>query len=125
MTDSIGTGSSADPTYPEPPGKNTRKALPRFIRHLVMPEQSHEGPAVGSAESNGRPRSATDNIRQLTEASKQLLDAGKQITESLSQLTQRVEHARDVSSQVLTSPWLLAAGAVIAGTLIIMLSRRQ
>jgi len=90
-----------------------------------MAEQSHETPALGSAESNGRTRSATDSIRQLTEASRQLLDAGKQITESLSELTQHVERATDVSSRVLTSPWLIGAGAVLAGTIVIMFSRRR
>ena len=107
------------------PSKNTRRALALLVRHLVMAEQSDETPSVTSSESNGRARSATDNLRQLTEASKQLFEAGKQITESLSQLSQRVEHASDVSSQVLTSPWLIAAGAVVAGTAIIMLSRRR
>lgn len=99
--------------------------MARLVRHLFMAEQSHPTAATDFAESGGRSRSATDNIRQLTEASKQLFEAGKQITESLSQLTRRVERATDVSSQVLTSPWLIVAGAVIAGTAIIMFSRKH
>jgi acyl-[acyl carrier protein]--UDP-N-acetylglucosamine O-acyltransferase len=90
-----------------------------------MAEQSQETAALGSADSHGQTRSAAEHIRQLTEASKQLFDAGKQITESLSQLTRRAEHASDVGSQVLTSPWLIAAGAVIAGTAVILLSKRR
>ena len=89
-----------------------------------MEEQTRTTPFPNSTETTGRARSATDNIRQMTEASKQLFEAGKQMTESLGELTERVEHATNVGSKGLRSPWLIAGLSVLAGTTIIMLSRK-
>lgn len=90
-----------------------------------MAEQATDGHSSGTATEPAQHRSATENIRELTEASKQLLEAGKQMTESLSELSERVEHATDVGSQILKSPWLLAGGAFAAGVLILLISRRD
>jgi hypothetical protein len=69
-------------------------------------------------------RSASENIRELTEASRQLLESGKQLTDNLSELSDRVEHAKNVSSQVLKSPWLLAGTAVAIGGLMLLFRHR-
>lgn len=79
----------------------------------------------GAATEDGGQRSASDNVRELTEASKQLLEAGKQMSENLSELSHRLEHAKNVSSQVLKSPWLLAGGAMALGALMLMTGRHR
>lgn len=66
-------------------------------------------------------RSATDNLREIRDAGKELLDAGKQLTENIDELSKRVEHAKRRSAEVITSPWLLSAGAILAG--VFLLSR--
>jgi hypothetical protein len=84
-------------------------------------EQTYSYSATETAPASEK--SATDNIRELTEASKHLFEAGKQMTDNLSELSERVEHAKNASSQVLKSPWLVAAGAFAAGALILLISR--
>lgn len=86
-------------------------------------QTTHED--ASNDDANGQQRSATDNLRELTEASKQLLEAGKQMTENLTELSGRVEHAKNVGSQVLKSPWLVAGGAVAAGLVVLLISRHQ
>ncbi len=90
-----------------------------------MPDESNRSDSSPQSSSSSQDRSAVDNIRDLTAASKQLVEAGKQITENLTQLSQRAEHASDIGSQVLKSPWLLVAGALTAGTFLILLSRKR
>ncbi|HWF46218.1 MAG TPA: hypothetical protein VG168_04365 [Bryobacteraceae bacterium] len=85
-----------------------------------MEQELNQAPQTGSDAQN---RSMTDNIRELTESSKQLLDAGKQVTDNLSELSQRVEHAGEVSTRVLKSPWMIAGAAIAAGALIVAFSR--
>ncbi len=90
-----------------------------------MADESHRSDS--SSESNGtaHERSAADNIRDLTAASKQLLEAGKQMTDNLGELSQRVEHASEIGSQVIKSPWLIVAGAIAAGALLLIFSRKR
>jgi len=90
-----------------------------------MLEESGTAKTTHTAESSGKAGSTADNIRQLTDASRQLFHAGEQITENLSALSDRVEHASNVGSQILRSPWLVAGGAIVAGTLMIALSRNH
>jgi hypothetical protein len=85
-----------------------------------IPEHSGSASVEGS-----RHRSATENVRELTEASKQLLEAGKQMSDNLSELSNRVQHATDISSQVLRSPWFLAGAALAAGTLMLLIGRHD
>jgi hypothetical protein len=94
-------------------------------RRISMLEESQPTEMTAAAGAGGTSRSTVDNIRELTDASKQLFEAGKQLTENLSELSNRMEHASNVGSQVLKSPWLLAGSAVIAGTILIALSRRH
>jgi hypothetical protein len=84
-------------------------------------DQHQSGTATETAER----RSATDNIREITEASRQLFEAGKQMTDNLSELSRRVDSAAMAGSQVLKSPWLIAGGAVAAGALILLFSRKS
>jgi len=74
--------------------------------------------------TNTQERSATDNIRELSEASKQLFEAGKQLTDNLAELSDRVEHASEVGSNLLKSPWLIVGGSVLAGLLLITLAKK-
>ncbi len=60
------------------------------------------------------PRSATDNVRELTQASKQLFAAGERLTTNLTELEERVEHALDWRSK-LGDHALLITGLGIAG----------
>lgn len=90
-----------------------------------MADQATGGQSFGTATDPTQHRSATENIREFTEASKQLLEAGKQMTDNLSELSERVEHATDVGSKVLKSPWLLVGGAIAAGALMLLISRRD
>jgi ElaB/YqjD/DUF883 family membrane-anchored ribosome-binding protein len=69
--------------------------------------------------------SAAENTRELTDASKQLLEAGQQVTENLSELSHRIEHAKNVSSEALKSPWLTAGAAIAVGALILLISRKS
>jgi hypothetical protein len=92
---------------------------------MGMADEATNGHSSGTASEPSQHRSATENIRELTEASKQLLQAGKQMSENLSELSERVEHAKNVGSQILKSPWLLAGGAVAAGALVLLMSRRD
>jgi hypothetical protein len=78
-----------------------------------------------AATEEGGQRSASDNVRELTEASKQLIQAGKQMSDNLSELSDRMEHAKNVTSQVLKSPWLLAGGAMALGALMLMTGRHR
>ena len=72
---------------------------------------------IGSVAAIGMEsdRSATDNLGKIRDAGKELLDAGKQLTENIDELSQRVENAKRRSAEVITSPWLLVAGAIFAG----------
>ena len=90
-----------------------------------MLDKLHTDRDADRAATTGPTRSTTDNIRELTDASKQLFEAGKQMTESLSDISNRVEHASDVGSQVLRSPWLLAGSAFLAGLLVLAFSRKR
>lgn len=83
-------------------------------------EQTTNKPA-----ENGEDRSIGENIRELTEASKQLLDAGKKMSDNLSELTDRVEHAKNLGSDLIKSPWLIVAASVIAGSILVAISRRN
>ncbi len=94
------------------------------MRLIGMADEGRDEHRFGTATEATDHRSATENIRELTEASKQLFEAGKQMTDNLTELSQRVEHATNVGSQVLKSPWLLAGGAVAAGVLILLISRK-
>jgi len=78
-----------------------------------------------ASEDSGQNRSVADNIRELTESSKQLLEAGKQMKDNLSELSERVEHASEVSTRVIKSPWLIAGAAVAAGAIIVAVSRKK
>lgn len=80
---------------------------------------------TGQSGDGAQNRSVADNIRDLTESSKQLLEAGKQMTDNLSELSQRVEHASEVSSRVVKSPWMVAGAAIAAGAIIVALSRKK
>ncbi len=84
-------------------------------------QPTHEN--ASSTGENGQQRSASDNLRELADASSQLLEAGKQMTENLSELSGRVEHAKNVGSRALKSPWMLAGGAVAAGLVMLLVSR--
>lgn len=79
----------------------------------ALPGQSPEHP------------STTESLRQLSEAGTRLFEAGQEITENLTEISQRVDHATNVGSQILKSPWLIAGGAVLAGALILMVTRRS
>jgi len=73
---------------------------------------------IGSVAAIGMEsdRSATDNLREIRDAGKELLNAGKQLTENIDELSKRIEHAKSRSAEVITSPWILVAGAIFAGT---------
>lgn len=90
-----------------------------------MADQSTYEHASKAPDAADQQRSASDNLRELSEASKQLLEAGKQMTDNLSELSGRVEHAKNVGSQMLKSPWLVAGGAVAAGVLVLLMSRQH
>lgn len=89
-----------------------------------MAEES-QGIQGSESEKAEQSRSAADNIRELTAASKQLLQAGKQMTDNLSELSERVEHASTMGAQILKSPWLIVAGALIAGTVMLVVARKS
>ena len=59
------------------------------------------------------PRSATENIREVTEAGKQLFKAGEQLKTNLSELEEHVKHAFDWRSK-LSEHGLLIAGIGLA-----------
>jgi hypothetical protein len=88
-------------------------------------EATHEHSSVTTAVEPAQNQSAADNIRELTDASKQLLEAGQRMTENLSELSHRLEHAKNVSSEMLRSPWLIAGAAFAAGALILLISRKR
>jgi hypothetical protein len=90
------------------------------MEHHGLHEASTDNPTGHEPQ-----RSASENIRELTEASKQLLAAGKQLTDNLTELSEHVEHAKNVSAEVLRSPWLIAMGAIAAGALVLLISRHR
>lgn len=90
-----------------------------------MADEQKDQSGTSATTQTAEPRSATDNIRDITEASKQLFEAGKQMTDNLAELSRRVDHATNIGSEVLKSPWLIAGGAVAAGALILLFSRKS
>ena len=66
-------------------------------------------------ETDLTPRSASDNIKELTQAGRQIFEAGQQLVRNLNELQQRVEHATDLKSQLTERPWLIALVALIGG----------
>lgn len=56
---------------------------------------------------------------------KELFDAGKQIADDVDHLIQRVERASNLSSRLVKSPWVLVAGAVAAGAVLLRVSMRK
>jgi hypothetical protein len=90
-----------------------------------MSDQSNSQNTANSGNGGSQERSTADNIRELTQASKQLFEAGKQLTDNLSELSERVEHASEMGSNILTSPWLVAGAAIAAGVLLVVFARRR
>ncbi len=94
-----------------------------FEMRLTVVAQENTGERTSNTATEDR--SVTDNIKELTTASKELLDAGKKMADNLSEITEKVEHAKNVGSDALKSPWVLVAASIFVGVLLVTFSGRD
>ena len=77
-------------------------------------DESNIGSVAAIGMESARP--ATDKLGEIRDAGKEFLDAGKQLTENIDEFS---EQAKSRSAEIITSPWLLVAGAIFAGTFLL------